>query len=222
METTMELDELKQAWQSLDRQLEKKNALNLQLFKESKVSKMKSGLRLLVTGHAIQIAAGVVLSVLSAPFWIEHFGVWHLMLYGLSLHVYGIMFIAFGARSLYHVGQVDYAAPVLTIQKQLAELRAWRLRSGFWFALAGCFAWTPLLLMGFYWLGADIWVYKPAFVYWYLASSFVAVAATWGFIRFSQRPGQEKLRKAINDNAVGHSLARVQATLDEVARFERD
>jgi hypothetical protein len=222
MDMTMELDELKQAWQSLDRQLEKQNALNLHLFMESKLAKMKSGLRPLVFGQAVLLAVGVLMTVVFAPLWVRNLDTPHLVVYGLSLHVYSVMIIASAARNLIMIGKIDYSAPVLEIQKQLAELRSWQLRSGFWFALIGCFIWTPMLMGVFYWLGADIWVHKPAFVYWCLASSFVAVALTWGLIRFSQRPGQEKLRKAIYDSAAGRSLTRAQAALDEIARFEQD
>ncbi len=222
METTMELDELKQAWQSLDRRLEKQNALNLQLFKDSRVARMKSGLRPLVFGQAVLLAVGIAMTVAFAPLWVRNLGTPHLFVYGISLHAYALMIIVSASRNLYMIGQIDHAAPVLEIQKQLAELRSWQLRSGYWFALVGCFIWTPMLMGVFYWLGADIWVHKPAFVYWCLASSVVAVVATWGFIRFSRWPGQEKLRQAINASAIGHSLQRAQAAIDEIARFERD
>lgn len=222
METTMELDDLKTAWASLDRRLEQQHALNLQLFRDTRVSKIQFGLRPLIVGQSIQIAVGALICLLFALFWVAHRDVLHLAVYGLSLHAYGIMFIAFAARSLYHISQVDYAAPVLVIQKSLAELRRWQLRAGFWFALAGCFIWTPLMLVIFYKLGADIWVHKPAVVYWFVASSFVAVAITWGLIRISRLPGFERLRKSLDDSAIGHSLRRAQAALDEVARFEQE
>lgn len=218
----MELDELKQAWQSLDRQLEKQNALSLHLLKETRLARMKSGLRPLVFGQGVLLAVGILMTVFFAPLWVRHMDVPHLFVYGITLHAYSVMIILSASRNLYMIRQIDYSAPVLDIQKQLAELRSWQLRSGYWFALIGCFIWTPMLMGVFYWLGADVWVHKPAFVYWCLASSFVAVAATWGLIRFSQRPGQEKLRKAINDSAAGRSLTRAQAALDEIARFEQD
>ena len=63
MDTIMELDDLKQAWQALDKRLEQQNTLNLHLFKQSRLDKMKSGLRPLVWGQAIQIVVGVLLAV---------------------------------------------------------------------------------------------------------------------------------------------------------------
>ena len=45
MESIMELDELKTAWQSLDRRLQQQNALNFQLLRSHRVDAMRRGLR---------------------------------------------------------------------------------------------------------------------------------------------------------------------------------
>ena len=222
MENAMELDDLKLAWQSLDRRLERQRGPNLQLFRDSRVDRMKSGFRLAATGQIVQIIAGALICFFAAPFWIRHIDTLHLALYGLSLHAYGILFIAFAARDLYLMSQVDYSAPVLGIQKRLAELRSWRLRTGLWFAVTGCFSWVPFLLIIFYQFGADLWLHEPAVVYWCLTNSLVAVAAGWALVRLANRPGFEKLRKAIDESAAGRSLARAQTALDEIAGFEQD
>ena len=46
--------------------------------------------------------------------------------------LYGVMMIIFAARDLYLIKDFDYAAPVLVLQKQIAELRRWHLRAGLW------------------------------------------------------------------------------------------
>ena len=56
----MELDDMKLAWQTLDRRLELRNALDMDLLRERKLDKMKSGLRPLLFGQAIQLAAGLI------------------------------------------------------------------------------------------------------------------------------------------------------------------
>ena len=45
MDTTMELDELKSAWQVLGRQLERQEALQWQLLRERKLEHVRRGLR---------------------------------------------------------------------------------------------------------------------------------------------------------------------------------
>jgi hypothetical protein len=218
----MELDDLKSAWQTLDRRLEQNNALNLHLFKENRIDKAKSGLRPLAFGQGVQLAIGVLMTALFAPFWVRHIDTPHLAIYGLSLHAYALMFIVFAARDLFMLGGIHYDAPVLEIQKRLVELRAWRIRSGLWFAIAGCFAWTPLALVVFYWLGADIWIHAPSVVYGFIASSFACLALLYALVRVSRRPGREKLARSLEASSVGRSLSRAQAMLDEIAQFERD
>ena len=58
METTMELDELKSAWQTLDRRLERQSALNLHIFVEGKLDKVRASLRRLYWGKIVQILFG--------------------------------------------------------------------------------------------------------------------------------------------------------------------
>ena len=43
MGKTMELDDLKQAWQVLGRQMERQQALNLQLLRESRLERARRG-----------------------------------------------------------------------------------------------------------------------------------------------------------------------------------
>jgi hypothetical protein len=215
----MELDDMKLAWQTLDRRLELRNALDLDMFKERKFDKIKSGLRPLVFGQILQIALGVLLTGMSAPFWFEHMQTPHLLLYGLSLHAYALMMIVFAARDLYMIFSIDYASPVLDIQKRIAELRAWHLRIGPIFAITGSVVWMPMALMVFYWLGADVWVYSPNFVYWLVANSVVCVGLVYGFFRWS-RSSRSKFARSLEEGAAGRGVSRAEAVLAEIARFE--
>ena len=217
----MELDDMQLAWQTLDRRLEQQHAMQLSLFRDTKLSKVRSGLRLLRSGQVIQIACGAILMLLFAPFWVEHLDVPHLVVYGVLLHAYGLMFVLFASRSLDLIGRIDYAAPVLEIQKQLESLRAWRLRSEIWFGITGCFIWVPLMLVIFYWLGADIWVHKPQVVGWLVVSSAVALAALIGIVAALRHPALAKLKQSLDASTVGRSVRRAQAALDEIAQFER-
>ncbi len=220
--STTELDDLKTAWQNLNRNLELQNALALHQFKESKLARFRSGLRPLIVGQIIQLISGVLLSVFAGSFWVRHVGVPHLMVYGISLHAYGIMFIVFAARDLFLISRLDYAAPVLALQKQLADLRAGRVRAAIWFGIAGCFTWIPLILIIFYKLGADVWVRNPDVVGEFVLSGFVCVGIFSGIIFWSRRPGREKFAKNLESSSVGRSVTRAQAVLDEIKRFEQE
>ncbi|MEP6809927.1 MAG: hypothetical protein ABI992_06765, partial [Chthoniobacterales bacterium] len=198
-----ELDDLKSTWETLNRKLERQYSLDLHQFKERKLASFRSGFQPLVTGQIIQIICGALLAIFGGSFWVDHIRTLHLVIEGILLHGYGIMLIIFAARDLFLIKQVDYSAPVLEIQKQIAELHAWHLRAGIWFAVAGCFIWTPLLLVIFYKLGADVWMHRPSVVYWLIASSFVCLALSYGLIAWSRRPGQERLANYLKTSSAG-------------------
>ena len=220
--TYSELDDLKSTWQTLSRNLERQNALTLHQLKESKFKRFRSGFRWLVIGQVFQIICGALLAIISARFWFNHLGVVHAMVYGISLHAYGVMMIIFAARDLALIHRLDYAAPVLELQKQIAELRKWHVRSAFWFGITGCFIWIPLILALAYSAGADIWLRNPAVVGWLVLSSLVPAALLVGVVLWSRRPGKAKLAKTLEESSVGRSVNRAQALLDEIAQFERE
>jgi hypothetical protein len=218
--TASTLDELKTAWQALDRKLERQHTLALHQFKETKLAKLRGRFRPLVIGQAIQAAAGLILALIAGSFWFDHIGQPHLMIYGILLHAYGIMLIVFAARDLVLIHEIDYGAPVVAIQKQIARLRAWHQRAGIWFGVAGCFIWVPLMLMIFYGLGADVWMASRDVVYWFLFSSAICLALIYGVIWWSRRPGKERLAKYLQESSAGKSVKRAQETLAEIERFE--
>jgi len=216
-----ELDELKSAWQTLNRNLERQQTLALHQFKETKLARFRSGLRPLAAGEIIQLICGAILAGLSGQFWMKHFDAYHLMAYGILLHAYGLMLAGFAVRDLILIHQIDYGAPVVAIQKQIAALRAWHLRTGMWFAIAGCFIWIPLVLVIFYWLGADVWSAKPQVVYWFLMNGAVAVGLAFTLV-YLTRHGQGRFAKYLRASGPGRSVQRAEAALAEIAQFEKE
>src|SRR5690625_2348650 len=130
----VEFDELKLAWQALDRRLDWQHTLTLHLLNEKRLDKLGHGLRPLIWGQIVQIVAGVLLMLWAAPFWVTHRDVASLLVSGLLLHGYGLMFVVCAARTLCRIYAIDFGAPVLDIQKRLVALRLWNIRSGQWFA----------------------------------------------------------------------------------------
>ena len=218
----MELDDFKAAWQTLDRRLAEQNALNIHLFKEAKLTQVKSQLRPLMIGQVVQLIAGILMSLLFGSFWFDHLDKPHLMLCGLALHAYGIMFIVLAGRELHAINQIDYAAPVVEIQKQLANLRTWRIRMAPLFAITGSIIWIPLLLVIFAWLGADVWTDDPNVVYWFIASSVISLAIVFGIIHWLRHPSRQGLANSLDEGSVGQSIRRAQHTLVELERFARE
>ena len=215
-----DLDDLKIAWKELNRQLERQNALTLRQITENKLGRFRSGLRPLVFGQTLQLILGAVIIIVSAGFWVGHLNQPHLLLSGLFLQAYGILFIAFAVRDLMLIRRIDYSAPIVVIQKQLAELRAWHIQSAIWYGMAGSVVWLPVLIIILHLLGADIWIQKPRAGWWLVTSAFVCLAFNYGLVLLARSPG--KCGRALAGSWIGHTVNRAQATLTEIKEFERE
>jgi hypothetical protein len=214
-----DLDDLKAAWQILNRNLERQNTLALHQFKETKLARFRSGLRPLVIGQFIQLIIGVLITLSSANYWVNHIGAPPLLICGLLLQAYGIMFIAFAARDLILIRRIDYAAPVVEIQKQLAELRAWHIRAAAWHGLTGSVIWLPVMLVMLHFLGADRLIDKPSKVVWLISTALVCLGLNYGLMRLARSPG--KCGRSLRRSWIGSAVNRAQDALDEIEEFEK-
>ena len=214
----MELDELKQAWRAMEQRLERQQALNLQLLTESRIDKAKRHLRWLLLGQCAQLAFGVLVTVLSARFWIANHEVPALLAAGLAGHAWGVLVICSAVVELLLVTRIQYAQPVVTVQRYLALLRRWRTRVALWLGLPFLLAcmFGPVLLAA---LGAPV---PTAWLVGNLVACLgLAIAAAW-FYRWSHRPGREVLAERVDDFLGGDSLRRARERLEEVTRFEHE
>ncbi len=216
----MELDEMKLAWQTLDRRLEQQHALNVQMFRDTRLDKMRRGLRPLVWGQALQMVLGVLGLMVLAPIWVTHWRDPAVLISGVVMHVYCIGLIVFGAVVESRVAQIDYAAPVLTIQRQLLKLRRiYAVGGALVIGLPWWFLTAPLLVV--LTRGAIMQV-APSVIWIQLAVGAVGLLATWWFNRWSHRPERAAWGRKLDDSTTGASLRRALATTDEIARFEQE
>lgn len=217
----MELDEMKLAWQGLDRRLEQQHALSLQLFRDSRMAKLQRGLRPLVWGQAIQMLIGVLGLLVLAPIWIAHWRDPAVLIAGVVMHAYCVGLIIVGAVVQGQVVRIDFGAPVLVIQRQLLQLRR---TYAIWGAVVVGWPWwfltAPLLVVL---TRGAIMVNAPSAIWIQLAIGVVGLFATWGFFyRWSRHPERGELARRIDDSTAGGSIRRAQAALDEIARFEQE
>lgn len=214
----MELDELKRAWMEMDLRQDGMEALLRHDFHARHMGRARRALRPLLWGQGLQLAIGVVLSLWAGLFWTSHLQPVHLLACGLLVHAYGLLLIGFSVRNLAMVLRVDYAAPVLDIQRRIAELRAFRVRvEAPVNAVLGCFMWIPVLWMALAWHGFDLW--SAGFVAWALLSGLVGLVAVGLVVWVMRRLGYAG---KLEESSAGRSVLRAQAALDELARFERE
>ncbi|HEY8120676.1 MAG TPA: hypothetical protein VII78_05115 [Myxococcota bacterium] len=233
-ESLAELDELKAAWRALERRLDREQVLNRARFARERLSGVRGALRPLVAGQIAQAIFGVVLVGWYAAFWVAQLATPHLLAVGVLGHVWSISMIAFAVRELFAISRLDYAAPVLAIQKQIAELRARRVRVATYFAITSCFMWIPPTLVFLRSFGVDLWAEQPDVVAWFVwaerpgvvawlvASSLAALVPLLVFLRWSRNPARARLAKRVDDTLVGRSVLRAESMLAELAEFERE
>lgn len=219
----MELDELKLAWRDLDRRLARQQDLGARLYRASALERLRRGLRPLLWGQWLQLALGVSLLLVGVAFWSTHLWSWRWVVCGMATQIFGMVVMVFSARVIALLQGMEYATPVLEIQRRLAVLRRWRVRvEAPVFATLGSVIWVPLMLMLFQrefdaW-GGDALRQAPALAGNLMLGGLVALVLTWGTYGVLRYAGR---RAWLERNFVGRSVLRAEAMMDEVRRFEQ-
>lgn len=222
MDTTMELDDFKSAWQAIDRRLELGNRLKLRDLRERTVHKARGSLRPLFWGQVAQILFGIPFILLAALLWMSEPAHLSSIIAGVLVHAYGVLTIIGAGVVLGQIGKIDHAMPVLDIQKQLLRARTFYIRSGMVAGLPWWFLWIAILqvLAG---LGdVDLLAKAPSLVWSGYAIGIAGLLATWWFHRWSRRPERAEFGRKMDDSLTGGSLRKALAQLDELERFERE
>src|SRR3954465_12251280 len=105
----MELDDMKQAWQILDRRVAALEAV----VPATGRGGVSAELRPLVIGQWIQVFAGVLWAMAAGSFWFDHRAGPDLLVAGILLHLYGMAMAIVAARNLWLAGRARASAPVL-------------------------------------------------------------------------------------------------------------
>ena len=219
----MDIDDLKLAWQTLDRRLERQNALAFVQFKDRRVHTMRARLRPLDWGQILQNAVGALVVVAGVAVWARQWPVVHLRIAGLLMHLYGGLLIVAASHTLWLLSRIDYAAPVVAIQRQLGELRQWYVRSGMAIGYAWWLLWMPaMMVLAALVTGADLYARAPRVFALGTAIGLAGLALMAALHQAARRPRWAWIAP-LNDHAMtGASLRRVQAVLDEIRQFEDD
>ena len=219
MDTTMELDDFKSAWQAIDRRLELDNRLKLHDLRERTLHKARGSLRPLFWGQVAQILFGIPFILLAALLWMSHPAHASTIVAGVLVHAYGVLTIIGAGVVLGQLGKIDYSQPVLDIQKQLLRARTFYIRSGMVAGLPWWFLWIAILqvLAG---LGdVDLLAKVPSLVLSGYGIGIAGLLATWWFHRWARRPERAGFGRKMDDSLTGGSLRKALAQAEELRRF---
>lgn len=216
----MEPDELKTAWQALGQQLERHQHIQWQLLKDSKLDRVRRGLRPLYWGQALQMLLGIGLVVLGIACWSRNVQVPGLFANGILVHAFGVVTLAMAGITMGLISRIDYAAPVLRIQKQFALLRRFYRLNAYLCGATWWIMWLPVTVAFAGLDRHDPAVDTPAWVAWSLGISAGGLLATCFFAYWQDRRQRATGRPGAIDESDG--IRRGRQLLDEVASFERE
>jgi hypothetical protein len=222
---TMELDEMKQAWARMEVRQDGMEALLRQDLRDRHRHKARSSMRRGLLWQAVEIACWLAFVVWIASFWVAHRHVTHLLAIGLLLHAYGIAGIWSSVTQWFLLSRIYlYDAPVLVLQRRIAQLRRFRMVSTLALGLPWWFLWLLLPLVALtWWSGVDLFAGPSG---WLWANVVVGVAgcafSLWLARRLARRPIQSAWLQRMVDDLSGRTLVRVSRQMAEIAQFERE
>ncbi|MBN6149067.1 serine/threonine protein kinase [Xanthomonas sp. AmX2] len=215
----MQPDELKHAWQALERRLQRHDDLHLQQLVQQRV---RGSLRPLFWGQVLQIPFGLCCIALAAALWSRGALPAHLIAAGVAVHAYGVVTVAMAGIVLGRLLRIDYGAPVLDIQRQIARTRRWYVGSGLLCGLSWWLLWVPVLMALGALAGIDLAARAPGMVWTGLGVGVAGIALSAWLYRWSRDPGRPRLARIVDMGLGGHSLHKAGRVLEDVARFQRD
>jgi len=218
MNDALELAELKSAWRALDAKLERQHARELQAFRQGRLGRARLHLLPLYFEAVLEILVGLTIAVLAGGFWTGHLAEPVVLVAGLALHLYGIAMIALASRSLVLLTRLDFAAPVLTIQRDLAGLEEHRTRAALALGLPWWVLWLALLVsLARAFPAIDLYARAPGWVLGNFAFGLLGIAVSLLVVRRIRR------RKPTHDGTtLGWLLRRARRQIEELERFERE
>ncbi|WP_347260894.1 hypothetical protein [Rudaea sp.] len=214
----MELDDMKLAWQTLDRRLDLQNALFLHQFRQDRLDRTRSRLRRLYWGKIVQILFGDALIYFGIMAAIRYRDMPHLLACSLFMLAYGLLTVIFGGVTLGKIAGIDYAAPVVAIQKRVGALHRIYAMTSLCLGLPWWFLWIAIFALEVQAnLGVDLFVTLPAFIWINAAIGVVGFVATVWYLR------RRNARSAAppDDSDTPRSLREAKGELDEIERFEK-
>lgn len=218
----MHPDELKHAWQALDRRLQRHDRLHVQLLLQHTLQRVRSGLRPLLWGQFLQLPFGLACIALAGLLWSRGTLPAHVIAAGVAVHAYGVATVAMAGIVLGRLLRMDYSAPVLELQRQIARTRRWYVASGVICGLSWWLLWVPVLMVLGALAGIDLLARAAAVVWIGLGVGVAGLALSVWLYRWSRHPGRPRLRRIVDDGLGGASLRKASRLLDEVERFGHD
>jgi hypothetical protein len=222
----MEMDELRLAWQQVDRKLDQVIEWKRRLERTGSLHRVKTPLRQLAVSLVFEGILAICALILLGYFIAANFRDARFVLPAALLDAWNIACLAAVIRQLIGISQIDYEKPILDVQRQLERLRVSRLRILRWALITGqAVWWLPLLIVvlrGIF--GVDVYqAFSPLYLYVNAAFSIVVLALSiWFSAKMSRQESGPRLLRALAGHIAGRHIDRALASLRSLSAFESE
>ena len=218
----MELEELKRTWDALNQHIKRDSTINLALYTDHKLTRLRARLRPLFAGQILQILFGILFVLLAALLWSTKPAAAPVIAAGVVIHAYGIGCIIAAGVVMGAIANIDYSGSVLDIQEKLTRARRAYIVGGIVGGLTWWFLWIPLLMVLLAFVHVNLYAHAPSVVWIGMTVGLIGLSGMLCLYAYSRKPGHERLRRFVDEAVVGRSLERSQAQLDEVRQFAQE
>jgi hypothetical protein len=218
----VEMDDLRRTWADYDRKLDTNIRLSQQLLMAAKLNRVRSPLRRLTFFLGLESLVQFAVVGSLGYFIYQHITALRFAIPAVALDVFAIAILVAMVRQMADALRIDYDQPIALIQKQLGDLRVFRIRYIQGIFLLATLAWTPLLIVslkGFWNLDA----YKLFGPEYLAANVLLGLAiiplAIWLSRKFGERMGRSPLIQRFMRDLAGYNLNAAAGFLATLAEF---
>jgi hypothetical protein len=218
------MDDLQKIWAGLDAKLDRNWKLNLELIRQTNLDKVQRKMTNLIWMKGIGLAFYVLSTILFVSFTASNWATSHIAAAGIILSVWTLAGCITFIRELSMISQLDYAAPITTLQKNLNQIKLViisHLRVAVWIA--------PLyfvFIIVFFKVLFGIDIVAIGDPNWIWANGLLSVlvflpAAIWVHIKLSPKNADKKwMNGLLRGN--GSQVSDAMGFLTEIERFEEE
>ena len=219
----MELDELKSTWQALHSRVDALETAGRAAQRSLRVQRVRARLNIFVGLPLFELLVGVAWMALLARYLFAQSQP-RFFLPGLVWFGVGLVTVVTSAWQLGALATLDYAGPVLAIQRKLVTVRLVRLRVNQWLLLLSPLLWLPFIIMAAHGLlGLDLYAFGAVWLLWNAAAgAAVIVLIAWIARRYGTRLAQTGLGRRTIDELSGRGLAQAIQMLNDIGAYQME
>ena len=219
----MEFEDLERRWKEQDAKLDAGLRLNARVLRESVLGKTERTLRWTGRGLILEALLGFVPVIWLGSFIADHLVAPRLWLPAAFLDAFAIAAFSVSIRHAVVLRSIDWSAPILAIQSQLAALRRARARATLWTLAVSPLLWAPLVVVAFEgFLGVDIsGALAGTWLAWNVVFGLVVLTlAIWVARRHGQRLARVPVLRVISRELGGRRVAEAQGFLESLRAYD--